>query len=639
MYFNIAPLDKIPLSKPQEYTYLAPADSSPQIGEVWEIPLYRKITRGVVLATNIKPKSAIKYKEAIKPIFSLPVLTEKQIKLGHFLSFQYHTPLGPCLREILPPLLKRASKQIEQMRPFNLPRPNQDSPVHPQVIWGDEDWQYEFLSQSVKDLVNGGRQAVLVVPSVASVLKQAQQWENDLPADKIIVLHSGLAAGEFLRRWFRIKSGEGLLIIGTRQAVFAPFNNLGAVIIGEENNSLHKQWDMAPRYDAREVALQLSRLHGASLYFLTLAPSISLYYRIQRGWFELVSRQPQPQNSPCAARIIDVSGEKLSGLPFPFSWRLLESIEKQLQRKKQVILYVNRRGLARMVICRDCGEALRCSVCQHNQAERRAGIAVCLYCGQSIKIPALCPNCSSPALRRLGVGTGQVALEVRRLFPKASVAVLDQDKTKSARKVNALFERFRGREIDILVGTQPVLNFAIPNCLLAAVSLDTERNFFTWNTQERFYNIITSLLSASRKSKVLLQTHQPEHPLLQLALRQDYLSYYRLEIKERRQWRYPPYAELMKLILRQKQPYKLRQQANKLIKSIQAIGGDNIKILGPHLKPYRHEWEVAVVIKLEYVSRRGKPLAAKEINYQRKKILDLIPSDWIFDRNPETLSI
>lgn len=401
----------------------------------------------------------------------------------------------------------------------------------------------------IMEQLKRGKSAILLVPEIALTPQMIETFSSHF-GDDVAVLHSSLSPGERYDEWKRIKAGKARLTIGTRSAVFSPAENLGIIIIDEEQEETYKS-ENAPRYNARDIAKYRCAQSGALLLLGSATPDIVSMYMAQKGryaYFELNNRYNDmllPE-----VEIVDMKRELRRGNGGNISSRLREELEKNISRGEQSILFINRRGANKLVSCGECGYTYKCPKCSvsltYHSNNRRL---MCHYCGFSRWVDESCPECGG-ALNFIGAGTQMIEQELDQIFPGIGVMRMDTDSVAPVGSHEELFERFRRERIPIMVGTQMVtkgLNFENVT-LVGVISADQSLYAGNYKAGERSFSLITQVVGrsgrGSKPGRAVIQTYTPENETIKQAARQDYLDFYRSELKLRRIQNLPPYTEL-----------------------------------------------------------------------------------------------
>ncbi len=432
----------------------------------------------------------------------------------------------------------------------------------------------ELYLRAMARAVELGRRVIMMVPEIALTPQTIQRFASRFPG-RVTVLHSQLSEGERFDQWRRVRDGLADVVIGSRSTVFAPVPRLGLIVLDEEHEWTYKQTEPAPRYHARETALELARLTGAVVLLGSATPDVESYYRASRGDYhllELPHRVPHPifatghapTESPALTgdlpagmppvEVVDLRAELQAGNRSIFSRSLTEAMTTALAAGQQVILFLNRRGSSTFILCRDCGHVLTCKQCDvpYSYHEVEDDL-VCHRCGRRALVPRICPQCWSKRIRFLGTGTQKVEDEVRRVFPAARVLRWDRDVTGGKGAHEEILEKFASHQADVLVGTQMIakgLDLPLVT-LVGVVSADVTLHLPDFRSAERTFQLLTQVSGRTGRSalggRVIVQTYTPEHHAIQAASRHDYQTFYLEETAQRRQHGLPPYSRLIKM--------------------------------------------------------------------------------------------
>lgn len=453
------------------------------------------------------------------------------------------------------------------------------------------------------------RSVILLVPEIALVPALAREAERRF-GEKLAILHSGLGTGERHQEWERVRSGEARVVLGPRSALFAPVPDLGFIVVDEEQDPSYKQ-EVTPRYHARDLALVRARNAGATPLLVSATPSLESRYNVERGKLGLLVLTTRAgQGSLPEGILVDLRQEPVTRHPgeVHFSERLKEEIKLALAAGEQIILLRNRRGYAPMLLCRACGEDLRCPDCGLPRTyHRRNRRMICHYCGSTLPVPERCPVCQEEAMEPVGAGTERVEERFVEMFPEATVDVLDRDTARRPGGLAALLERFGRGEVQVLIGTQMVSKgHHFPGVALTAVlAADAYLSFPDFRAVERTYNLLTQLAGRAgrgeRPGRVVIQTYHPEHYAIQAALRQDDEGFAREEMRFRRVFHYPPYTRMVQLLMadrnRERGERRLRELADDIHGHPLSRG---VRLSGPAPAPLerlRGEWRFQLLLR------------------------------------------
>ena len=397
-----------------------------------------------------------------------------------------------------------------------------------------------------------GRQVIILVPEIA-LTPQTLSVFGAYYGDNIAVMHSSLSAGERYDAYRRMQEGLVNVCIGTRSAVFAPFSNLGLIVIDEEQEHTYKS-ENSPKYSALDVARFRCGYHNSMMLLASATPSVGSYHNAVEGRYTLIELNNRYGDATLPeAVIVDMREEFSKGALNAVGTRLRDEIDLSLSRGEQAVVFLNRRGFSNYVSCPQCGEVLtcpRCSVSLTRHNYRSGAKAVCHYCGYSTPLPDKCPGCGSEHLRSIGYGTQKVEEEIQGLFPNHTVLRMDADTTGTKASYEEMLSSFRNHEADILLGTQMVTKgHDFPDVTLSGVLLaDMSLYLDDYRAGERTFSLITQVVGragrASKPGKAVIQTFNPEHPTLRLAAEQDYRGFFKNEIALRRSLVFPPFCDI-----------------------------------------------------------------------------------------------
>lgn len=475
-----------------------------------------------------------------------------------------------------------------------------------------------------------GKTAILLVPEIALTL-----WLGRLVrarfGDQVAVLHSALADNERAREWWRVRNGEARVVVGTRSAIFAPLENVGLIIVDEEQESSYKQ-EETPRYHGRDTAVYRARLEGAVALLGSATPSIETYHNAVNGKYQLLQLTARVANRPLAdVRIIDLREDfRRQHKATPVSEALREAIALRIEEKTQAMVLINRRGYSWSLLCRGCGGFVQCQNCSialtyHKSRSRLE----CHYCGYSIRPPKQCPKCQSEHMYYVGDGAERVEEYLREKFPQARIARLDRDTVRTKREYQQVLGAFANGEIDVLVGTQMVAkghDFQRVT-LVGVVAADLALGRPDFRAAEKTFQLLTQVAGRAGRGdlsgEVLVETYYPEHYAIELTARQDYASFYEKEAHFRRMLHYPPFTALASIIVRDKKVERAIRWSRALAQCFAPFERHDVKVLGPAAAPLarlRNDYRFQFVLKSPNRGALGKALqtaldfcAAKEI--------------------------
>jgi primosomal protein N' (replication factor Y) len=484
----------------------------------------------------------------------------------------------------------------------------------------------EVYLDAVAQTLAHGRGALVLLPEIGLTAQVLDLFKARLGEEQVAVLHSALSLGERHDEWRRIRSGEARVVIGARSAVFAPVADLGLIILDEEHDGSYKQ-DTLPRYHARDVAQYRAQQTGAAVVLGSATPSLESFYKAETGVYEMLTLSARIADRPLPPVLIVDLREEMKPKERPkrrlkndepapeppppsvLGTTLSDAIRQRLDRREQVILFLNRRGFASFLLCRDCGFTFRCPNCDVSLTYHH-GVALlqCHHCDHQRRAPEACPKCSGLRLRPFGLGTERVEQAVAQNFPTARVLRMDRDTMARKGAHTEALRAFRRGDFDILVGTQMIAKgLDFPNVtLVGVVSADTALNIPDFRSGERAFQLLTQVAGRAGRGKtpgeVIVQTFTPEHESILRASEHDYLGFYADALPQRRELGYPPFSHMANAVFSDEDEGLTRNRAQTLADTLRRVideDGTNAQILGPVACPLsrlrgRYRWHLAV---------------------------------------------
>lgn len=463
----------------------------------------------------------------------------------------------------------------------------------------------EVYLRAASEALNAGRQVLYLVPEIA-LAAQAISQLRDRFGSSVSLLHSEISPRERLESWIRIREGRSSIVLGARSALFAPLTNIGLIMVDEEHETSYKQ-ESAPRYHAKRLAIFLGEHHQAAVVLGSATPSVETYFEAESGAIELLSMPERAASATLpSVEIIDLSEGYKEGHPSILSPRLHEELERILEKKQQAILFLNRRAYAPFLICRDCGHQFMCPRCAVSLAfSRRDRRLRCHHCGYSRFPPELCPSCQGHRLNPFGIGTEKVEEVVRETFPSNVVARLDRDVARKKGALEETLARFRGGEVEILVGTQMVAKgLDFPNVtLVGVIAADTALNVPDFRSSERTFQLLSQVAGRAGRGTapghVVIQTFNPRHIAVTSARDHDYLRFYEEAKLERMQAMYPPFSRLVNVLVSGEDAEETRVVAAEAGAALQSV--EDAILLGPTecaIERIQGRWRRHLLLKL-----------------------------------------
>ena len=507
----------------------------------------------------------------------------------------------------------------------------------------------EVLLRLIDSIVPQGKSAIFMVPEIALTAQFINLFRARYK-EKAAVVHSGLSDWERLDTWKRIKSGEVQVVLGTRSAVFAPFDNLGLIVIDEEHEFTYKS-ESSPRFNAKDVAKYRCKYQSAMLIFSSATPSVESYFKATAGKYTLYSLKERYGAARLPdVNIVDMNKESIDLNTNQFSDELINSLKDNIKNKKQSIIFLNRRGYNTFVKCRSCGEVLTCPHCSvslnYHKANNRL---MCHYCGYSCELLIKCPACNQDKICHLGAGTQKAEDILSEIIPEAKILRMDSDTKNSKEPYDKVFKDFADGKYDILLGTQMISKgFNFPNVTLVGVlSADQYLYSADFRSYEKTFNLITQVVGRSGRDKfpgkAIIQTFSPENDILKLAAKQDYETFFENEIKIRKAMLYPPFADLCIVGFTGENENKVMNASLKFFKNIKKELAENhskmpLRIFAPvpaNVKKVSGKYRYRIVIKCRNDHDFRTMLSEQLINFSKEAYAGSV--NIFVDINPDTI--
>ncbi len=623
----------------ETYSYAVPDALDVVPGHRVTVPFGRRSTYGFVVSLG-SDDPGVEVKE-IAAAGREPLLLPHQVELARLVADHYWVPLIECIRAMLPPKVRTngtgagpSTRQKRHSRLLDLalaPTRRQDGPeltqeqraalgvveanpltlLHGVIASG----KTEVYLTAARQALDRELRVLLLVPEISLTPQLVERVRSRLDAP-VAVLHSQLTELERAQQWWRVRRGQAAVVLGSRSAVFAPIARLGLICLDEEGTNSYKQ-DRTPRYEAGWVARRLAEVTGAHLVAGSATPSVVAYHEAQTGVYALATMNHRVSGEAAPVELVDMRDELAAGNRQALSRRLLKVVDQTLQNEEQSILYLNRRGLATYVMCKECGKSVQCLGCsvalvQHQELDA----LVCHYCGYSRPMPDVCQYCGSRQIKALGMGTQRLEGVVKKLWPQARVLRLDSDVARGTDAYFEIWEAFRERRADILVGTQLVtrgLDLPAVSCV-GVVDADLPLHFPDYRSAENTFALVTQVAGRAgrdgRPAHVVVQTSNPEHYSLRCAAAGDYEGFYAADLPARKAFSFPPFAELAVLTRSDADDARAaasaREAAEAIATGLLKDGVEGIRVMGPSpafIHRLRGEYRWQVTLKGEGLSR------------------------------------
>ena len=523
------------------------------------------------------PAATVKNLEQQK-ILSVEVSKEYRNPVSHLKTAGYHLTLNKMQQSVVDCITKNMDA--------NLPKTYLLKGV---TGSGKTEVYMELIAHTIEQ----GKQAIVLIPEIALTYQTVMRFYNRF-GDRVSIMNSRLSQGERYDQYLRAKNGDIDIMIGPRSALFAPFERLGLIIIDEEHENSYKS-ETVPRYHARETAIERARMNNASVVLGSATPSVDSFYHAKEGEYELLELTERVQEKQLpSCEVVDLRDELKKGNRSILSERLQELMEDRLKKGQQMMLFLNRRGVAGFMSCRACGHVVKCPHCDVSLSQHNNGKMVCHYCGYEEAVPNVCPSCGSKYISGFKAGTQKIEEIVKNRFPEAKVLRMDYDTTRTKDSYEQILQAFANQEADILIGTQMIVKgHDFPNVTLVGVlAADMSLHVSDFHAAERTFQLLTQAAGRAGRGDepgdVVIQTYNPEHYAVILAKEQDYESFYEQEIMYRQFGYYPPVWNLLLIMCTSEQEKTLETMSEKLVRRLQnyidsdeTFQKERIQLVGP----------------------------------------------------------
>lgn len=493
----------------------------------------------------------------------------------------------------------------------------------------------EIYLQAIDQVIQKGQQAIVLVPEIALTPQMVRRFKGRF-GSKVAVLHSALSIGEKYDEWRKVQRNEVSVVVGARSAVFAPFENLGIIIIDEEHETTYKQ-EESPRYHARDVAIKRGEYNQCPVILGSATPSLESYARAKKNVYELLtlSKRTNEQAMP-EVQIADMREELHNGNRTMFSRSLIDKIKNCIQNGEQIVLLLNRRGYSTFALCRDCGHVEECPNCDISLTyHKKRRMLKCHYCSHEQPIPDHCPACDSTLIRFFGTGTERVEESLVQLMPEVRIIRMDVDTTSRKGSHERLLQKFADHDADILLGTQMIakgLDFKNVT-LVGVLAADSMLHLPDFRSSEKTFQLLTQVSGRAGRhhltGEVIIQTYTPEHYSIDLASKYDFQAFYEKEMKTRHTFLYPPYVYLVLITITDENEGKVIQVAEKLHYQLMQRLSSGVMFLGPSPSPItriKNRFRFQLIIKYRKQPNLQQVLAEelKKFDQERRQGTQII---------------
>ena len=465
----------------------------------------------------------------------------------------------------------------------------------------------EVYLRLIEKVLNAGKNAIVLVPEISLTPQITDRFLARF-GEVVAILHSGLSLGERYDEWQKIKSNNCRIVIGARSAIFAPLENVGIIIIDEEHDSSYKS-ETLPKYDAKEVANYIALCENVPLVLGSATPDIRTYYSALNGDINLLKLENRISKFGLPnIEIVDMREELASGNRTVFSRKLYYSMKEAIKNKEQIMLFLNRRGYSTFIMCRDCGYVVKCEDCDVSMTYHMdLNKLICHYCGKTKDVVNICPECGSKNIRYFGNGTQKIEQEIKKYFPEASVIRMDVDTTRIKGGHEKILNKFKNEKIDILLGTQMIAKgHDFSNVTLVGIlAADSALNIGDYRANERTFQLLTQMAGRAgrgeKKGAAIIQTYMPDEFSINAAKEQNYTKFYNLEINVREKLNYPPFCDIIVLIISGADEELVKKEASKLFDILHTKFNAYLPVPAPISKiNNEYRWRILIKENLDY---------------------------------------
>jgi len=617
-----------------------------EIGTLVTVPLQRQKAHGFIVEKTQKPQFNTKELETLD--VSLPLMPPQLLELFTWMRGYYPAPLGITAQLFLPsnfpkkftPLIEASKKNTlnASLPPLTTGQQRTLEKIHEPGSYllhgatgsGKTRIYIELAQKSLRQ----NKSCIILTPEISLTSQLAQEFEKAVSSERLTILHSQLTEATRRNIWLKLlQSTQGHIVIGPRSALFSPLNDIGFIAVDEAHEFTYKQ-ENTPHYHASRIAGKLAELHKAQIVLGSATPSVSDYYIAEARKRPILNLETISKDSVPSATVVDMRDKTNASRKPHLSTPLLKAIEATLANKQQILLFINRRGTARIVLCENCGWQAACPHCDlpltyhHDNHTLR-----CHTCGITQQALSSCPVCNSTEIILKSIGTKTIVSEIKKIFPTARTERFDTDNKKGER-VHEIYDEIRSGDIDILVGTQMLAKgLDLPKLgLVGVINADASLYLPDFTAQERTYQLLYQVLgrvgrsSQSKESTTIIQTYSPENPTIQAAARKDWNTFYKAELKERKAFLFPPFCHLLKISCKRAKSATAQTTAEKFAKLLQE---KNLAILVDGPAPAFHE-----KIQNKYV---WQLIIKSKQRSELLEVINLLPSDWSYDIDPINL--
>lgn len=653
------PAVTIPRQHPQILTYFSNEPLSR--GSIALISLRNRSVPAVVLSSKDVDTGKIELKKAsftIKKITATTskesILSQKDFEFLKWFADYYFLPLGLAIKTIIPDKILKAKRPIKELSAFE----NQSQSIGKAqkiLCTYNKNNRFDLYIKEIKQTIANKKQSLIIFPDYINADFFKNLIDDYFPEKQISFFSSAQTQRQYFDEWLKIATGQSQIAIGTRSAVFLKFKDLGFIAVDEEEDQNLKSWDSKPYYNARECALKLADIYGAKIILSSQTPSIETYHKIEskisnkkttkniQNNLTVDMRDELRKGNEIISEDLELELEKISHNNGQAS---RQSLGQSLQQSSgQAIIFINRRGLATFIFCQECGFVVKCPNCDapmvfHKEIKNVQQQLVCHYCNLFKKGPDLCPKCGGLKIKYSGIGSQKAEEAIKNLFPNLNIKRIDSETIPTSKELESALLDFKNKKIDILIGTQMMLNkIQLDADLVAILSIDTILNLPEFRADERIFQIVNQVkeFKKAEKTPLILQTFKPDQEIFKTALASDMDALYENELDTRKALGYPPFTQLIKLTFKHIDPKTAFSTAQKIVENLErqfnqmykSAPDKKFSILGPSagfIPRIKNKYIYNIVIKTN--------LDVKE----RNLILSIITTiDWNIDVDPVSL--
>jgi len=666
MYVKVIPLTKLP-RKIGIFDYLIPQKLQEKItiGQLVEITLRNRPQDGLIISIHKKSPIA-KLKEILRLKDNKPFLNYNQISLLNWASFyycsspatfaktmlprQYGPPIrrspaksagtgGPKQNKECPDIFKTVATESLVVKKSNISNIKQilhkiEKTKKTFLHWRDDKNKTAIYIKLLEKL-STTKQIILILPQLNGIIEFTKYLPLKL-RQRTTILRCEMSRISYWQQWNTIRNKKEGIIIGTRQAIFAPTNNLGLIIIDDEHNISHKQWDQNPRYHTLKIAQQLQKLTSAKLLISSHTPSVTSYYASRKHNYNIITeKQSGDSKEAKKIEIINMQDEWRKKNYSIFSEKSINLLENIIPQQDRAIIYINRRGTSSLLACKDCGYTPQCPNClialpyvETPVSATGSAVLICRHCNHQEPIPIPCPRCHGSNIKHIGTGTEKVEKKINNLFPKLKTGRVDLGVKVDA--INKTIQNFQNGKIGILIGTKAILSYHMPEKidLIIFLNIDTDLQIPNFKAIELTLQTINGFkLLLKNQDNMIIQTYSKHCPLLNMLKDYSFDDFFKQELKNREKFKYPPFSQLIKLIYKHKNKITTQDESEKMINFLKKEFSSNKKIgiSCPIFMPMNYgKYIVEILIK-----NSGSPDDLQEW------MIENISNDWIIDVDTE----